>query len=86
MSLSQVTFRKSSSLKRIGIRAFSGCALTEIHIPDSVQELCDRCFYRCRYLSRVMFGKASSLKLVGLEVFSECDALDIAIPDGVIRS
>ena len=37
-----------SSLKTIGVRAFAGSGIREIHIPDSVEELCEACFFECR--------------------------------------
>ena len=40
-SISHVTFGKSSLLKRIGKLAFSCSCLVRIHIPDSVEEICD---------------------------------------------
>ena len=61
-SLSRVTFGESSSLKLIGNKAFFRSGVYEIHIPNSVEELCDGCFSECENLSRVTFGESSSLK------------------------
>ena len=38
-NLSRVTFGESSSLKRIGERAFWGSGVREIHIPDGIERL-----------------------------------------------
>ena len=80
-SLSRVTFGASSSLKLIGMWAFSRTGLREIHIPDGVQELGNACFGWCRHLSCVTFGESSSLKLIGNAVFHESGVCNICIPD-----
>ena len=88
-----VRFGKCSALKKIGPEAFSGwpgnaCSLKEICIPDSVEELCDKCFFNCKELSVVTFGESSSLKRIGVEAFSggngyECSLKAIRIPGRV---
>ena len=35
----------------------------EIHIPDSVEELCESCFSECKSLSRVTFGESFSVSV-----------------------
>ena len=72
--LRRITFHECSVLKRIGEEAFTGmadnaCRLTEIYIPDSVEELCDSCFFECTSLSRIIFGPQSSLKRLGQRLF-----------------
>ena len=52
-------FGESSSLKGIGRLAFSESGVREIHIPDSVETLCDGCFCQCKNLSHVTFGGSS---------------------------
>ena len=79
-NLRRVRFGSSSSLERIGVEAFGSvrhekfgmlkCAIVEIRIPDSVRELCDRCFYECSCLSRVTFGPSSSLERIGFHAFA----------------
>ena len=54
-----------------------------VSIPDSVEELCDKCFCECENLSRVTFGESSSLKLIGKNAFSQSGLVEIHIPDGV---
>ena len=44
--LRHVTFAHSSNLKRIGENAFSQASIESIVIPDSVTELCRKCFNR----------------------------------------
>ena len=100
-----MTFGPLSSLERIGVEAFGpgkgrwdkvgSCGLVEISIPDSVVELCDRCFIACRYLRRVTFGPSSSLKRIGVEAFGTMSDLlgtsgpfnvvGISIPDSVVE-
>ena len=92
--LRRITFHECSVLKRIGEQAFSGwaectCPITEIHIPDSVEELCDSCFYECEHLSSITFGPQSSLKRLGASLFFgvyhnyACPLREIRIPDRV---
>ena len=52
--LSRVIFGDSSSLKRIGVEAFFRCDLTEIRIPDSVEEIGDGCFEECPCCDRIL--------------------------------
>ena len=78
-----MTFGHSSSLKRIGIESLYGSDLREIHIPDSVRELCAKCFYQCDSLSRVTFGESSSLKKIGKDAFSKTGVRQIHLPDKV---
>ena len=62
---------------------FYGSSAVEIHIPDSVEELCEACFFECTSLSRVTFNESSSLKLIGKEAFCLCHCREIHIPDSV---
>ena len=102
-NLLRVTFGPSSSLERIGVEAFGGirdgsgkpitCGLIEIMIPNSVLELCDRCFKGSSSLRHVVFGSASCLERIGVEAFGPmtdlwgnpipCGLVEISIPDSV---
>ena len=62
-------------MRFIGVYAFAAvqtkyestpCGLAEISIPDSVRELCGRCFKGCKSLRRVTFGPSSSLERIGV--------------------
>ena len=54
-----------------------------VSIPDGVEELCEKCFYKCKRLSRVTFGESSSLKLIGKGAFRVSGIVEIHIPDAV---
>ena len=92
-SLRRVTFGSSSSLERIGVEAFGSrqdgsgllapCGLVEIHIPDSVRQLCGCCFQGCRSLRRVTFGSLSSLERIDASCFEGTGVEEVSIPDGV---
>ena len=82
-NLCRVISGKSPSLKRIGVGTFCECGLEEIHIPDSVEELCRVCFYECKSLSRVTFGESSSLKRIDERAFSGTRLKEIRIPCSV---
>lgn len=49
--------------------AFLGQELSDMRIPDSVEELCDRCFADCCNLENVTFGEASVFQRIGVEAF-----------------
>ena len=93
LKLDSVTFGPSSSLERIGVEAFADiwdeygehyfCNIEDISIPDSVRELCDRCFRGCRSLRRVNFGPSSSLERIGVSCFEDSGVEEVSIPDGV---
>ena len=91
-NLRRVTFGTSSCLERIGVEAFSGqiasgkgkaCAIEEINIPDSVRELCNRCFYGCWNLRRVIFSSSSSLERIGIGCIGATLVSEFHVPDGV---
>ena len=70
-----------SNLKNTLGEAYS--RLKFVSIPNSVEELCERCFFSCQSLSRITFGEASSLKLIGKEAFYDGGLCEIQIPDCV---
>ena len=88
-----MTFGPSSSLERIGVRAFGvgyesrdrvmACGLVEISIPDSVRELCDECFESCSGLERVTFGPSSSLERIGVGWMEGTSVGEVSLPDCV---
>ena len=83
-NLSHVTFSTSSTLKRIGKRAFYRCHVTELLIPSSVVDIGEECFSCCDKLVRVTFSEPSELKKLGEGAFEQCTHLEeIHIPDGV---
>ncbi len=47
----------SNNISYIGEEAFEAAAITEIHIPASVEELAKHCFYNCDYLTTVYFDE-----------------------------
>ena len=56
MNLTRVTFSESCSLKALGKNAFCPSGLLEIHIPDSIEELCEKCFCGCENPTRATFS------------------------------
>ena len=78
--LASVTFEKGSKLKTIGGRyyqynkdncryiafgAFTGCPITSIEIPASVESIEECAFQDCSQLASVTFEKGSKLKTIG---------------------
>ena len=95
-SLATVTFEKGSQLKTIGgdfyYGAFSGCPITSIEIPASVETIGEAAFRGCSSLATVTFEKGSQLKTIRggyygssyYGAFSNCSALtSIEIPASV---
>ena len=78
-----MTFGSSSSLQRIGVSCFMGTQVGAVNIPNSVRELCDRCFCGCRSLSHVAFGSSSSLERIGVSCFEHTGVEAVSIPDSV---
>ena len=83
MSLTRVTFGELSSLKLIYWYAFAGLGLSEIRVPDSVDEFGDKCFCDCKSLSRVSFGELSSLKRIGWQLFRKSGIKSLEIPESI---
>jgi hypothetical protein len=67
----------------IGMFAFEKCnELTEIVIPDSVEEIHHAAFYGCTSLESVTLGE--NLYFIGIAAFADCISLsEIVIPDNV---
>lgn len=63
------------SLLKIGNNAFSGTFLTNIVIPDNVNEIGDFAFTDCKYLKNVSISNNNKLEKIGEWVFSGCDKL-----------
>ena len=68
----------------MGARAFENCtSLSEILLPEGMEEIPARAFYRCHKLKKAVFP--STLKRIGKEAFAFCRELtDIRLPDGVL--
>ena len=52
----------------------------EVVIPDSVRELCDKCFCECESLNQIRFGLSSSLERIGVFSLSKTSIRDIVLP------
>ena len=76
-------FSSSSCLERIGVYCFENSGVKEVHILDTVCELCEGCFRKCWSLRRVTFGSSSSLERIGAYCFQESEVEEVSIPDGV---
>ena len=63
--------------------AFSGTKITSITIPDGVESIADRAFYRCGLLESITIP--DGVKIIGEEALSYCKKLKTAyIPESVI--
>ena len=57
--------------------------LRSLYVPDSVEEIRDKCFYKIATLSHVRFGESSSLKRIGSAAFWGCPLEYIHLPNTV---
>ena len=65
------TLNISSEVGYIPKRAFSGCKITSIDIPDNVTEICNEAFNDCQSLETVTIGKG--LEVAGAVIFNGCN-------------
>lgn len=61
------------SVNKIERYAFSRSGLQKIHIPDELEVLEERIFFRCEHLQEVTGGK--NIRKIGVMAFSECPKL-----------
>jgi serine/threonine protein kinase len=52
-------------------------------IPETVEILGSKCFWKCQFLSSIRFGWSSQLKYIGFEAFEGC-SLFVLIPSSVV--
>lgn len=72
--LPEVTFEKGSNLQSIGNSAFMDAKLTEIQLPDRLQEIGERAFDTCNNLIEVTIPE--SVNTLGSNCFSLCSSLE----------
>ena len=78
------TLQLPSTLRTLGIEAFSESGLAAIDLPEGLESLPDSCFYLCRNLMRVKLP--STLKRIGELCFDACTKLaSVEIPDSVVE-
>lgn len=65
----------------IGQRAFAGCGITNVNIPNSVITIVGDAFWDCQGLASINIP--DSVKIIGMGAFRNCENLaSVAIPDG----
>lgn len=66
----------------IGVYAFYRCDITSVEIPNTVEDIADRAFYRCGNLA--MVNIPNSVTTIGSSAFEDCSALTLVdIPNSV---
>ena len=84
--LTTVTFDADCNVTEIGVRAFSGCPIVRLNLPNSVIKLGDKAFAQCKSLTSFNFAQSSDYDetknlSIGVDCFSECTALrSITLP------
>ena len=89
--LSTVELPQNGNLKKIGFNAFgyltagSAPIITEIVIPNSVEEIAPYAFNHCTQLATVTFASDSKLKTIGRSAFQYTAIEEVRIPASVER-
>jgi hypothetical protein len=65
------------------IEGFEGWNGVKVTIPNSVEEIGDRCFYECYSLREVVFGAEPMLQRIVDTAFHGCDLTSAAFPSYV---
>ena len=87
--LSTVELPQNGKLKKIGFNAFgflpagSAPIITEIVIPNSVEEIAPYAFNHCTQLAKVTFASGSQLKTIGVSAFQYTAIEEVRIPASV---
>ena len=87
--LSTVELPQNGNLKKIGFNAFgfltagSAPIITEIVIPNSVEEIAPYAFNHCTQLAKVTFASGSHLKTIGRSAFQYTAIEEVRIPASV---
>ena len=87
--LSTVELPQNGNLKKIGFNAFgyltseSAPIITEIKIPNSVEEIAPSAFDHCTKLATVTFAPGSKLKTIGRNAFQYTAIEEVRIPASV---
>jgi hypothetical protein len=76
-----VAFEGGSKLSRLEKYAFSETGLTAVHIPASVEVICEKCFSSCTPLRSVTFAVDCQLSRLEQAAFYETDLTTIHIPE-----
>ena len=80
-----INFSNESSVKSIGIKAFSQCSsLESFSLPSSVEYIEQNTFYFCSELKSFIIPKNSSLNSISSNAFGFCSKLQsFAIPNDI---
>ncbi len=79
-----VTFDSDATLGTIGYKAFYGCPISSLELPESLVQIGGSAFENCMLLSDVTFGESANLYYIGAYAFAQTLSLEtITIPDTV---
>ena len=73
-------------VKIIGCNAFEDTSVTHVRIPDSIEQIQTRAFYKCSSLEQILWGQSPSVRILADECFRACLKLRSTtetIPEGV---
>ena len=80
-----ITFGTSLKLARICAEAFCGTRLESLAIPDSVVELCEKCFDNCNTIRSVTFGTLSGLERICRGAFQRTSIESFVVPGSTVE-
>ena len=78
-----IEFGRNSPFTRFGRGIIAGCRISEIIVPDSVQDLDPCCFRRCARLTHVYFGSTTLLSSFSEKVFALSGIVELSVPDTI---
>lgn len=81
-SLQSVVFSSNGVLEKIERRAFEGCSITSLNLPNSLISIGEDAFKGCEYLKSIKGG--DNIEILGNNIFQGCISLtDMVIPKSV---
>jgi hypothetical protein len=83
-SLRTISFESNSKLSRIEGSAFSESGLRSIHLPASLEVICESCFSHCKSLESISFAPNSKLSRIEGWAFCASGLLAIHLPAAVL--
>jgi hypothetical protein len=79
-SFTSITFEANSRLSRLEKTAFFQSGLRSLHVPASVEVICESCFCECSSLTSVTFDSLSKLQRIEGSALAWTKLTDLRIP------
>lgn len=73
-NLLKVEMKDELQIRKIGTKAFEGCALESIRLPSSLTEIGEQVFWFCQELIEIELGE--EIRIIGKDAFGGCRSLE----------